>query len=152
LLIGETGLSSYEEINTGGPGANFGWPFYEGAQGTNSPTPGYKDLPQASSFYANVSATPAAIALQHQAGSDVVVLGSVVYDSDLGVQYQGDIFYNDLYRGVVRHANIDDNGRLYGVEVFVTGAQFVVDIQQGLDGSLYYVNLIEGTVGKWIVV
>jgi hypothetical protein len=36
--------------------------------------------------------------------------------------------------------------------VFVTGAQFVVDIQQGLDGSLYYVNLIEGTVGKWIVV
>ncbi len=151
LLIGETGLSSYEEINSGAPGANFGWPFYEGGQGVNVRTPGYKDLPQAQSFYNNVAATPAQIALQHQAGSDVVVLGGVVYNSDLGIQYEGDVFYNDMYRGVVRHANIDANGHLYGSEVFVTGAQFVVDIQQGVDGSLYYANLVEGTVGKWVI-
>lgn len=31
LMIGDTGHASYEEINTGAPGANFGWPFYEGA-------------------------------------------------------------------------------------------------------------------------
>jgi glucose/arabinose dehydrogenase len=152
LYIGETGLSSYEEINTGGAGANFGWPFYEGGQGVNVRTPGYRDLPQADGFYRSVAATPAAIALQHQAGSDVVVLGDVVYGSELGLQFEGDIFYNDLYRGVVKHANIDANGQLYGSQVFVTGAQYVVDMQQGVDGSLYYVNLVEGTVGKWVIV
>ncbi len=152
LLIGETGLASYEEINTGAPGANFGWPYYEGAQGFNSPTPGYRDLPQAQAFYQTGSAVPAAIALQHQGGSNAIVLGDIVYNSDLGVQYEGDVFYNDLYRGIVRHANLDADGRLYGAQIFVTSAQYVVDIQQGPDGSLYYANLVEGTVGKWRIV
>ncbi len=152
LFIGETGLSSFEEINTGGAGANFGWPYYEGGQGFNSPTPGYSTLPEAQNFYQNGSATPAVLALQHQAGSDSIVLGDIVVNSDLGAKYEGDIFYNDLYRGIVRHANIDSNGRLSGVETFVTGAQFVVDIQQGPDRSLYFANLVEGTVGKWVIV
>ncbi|QDT07916.1 Soluble aldose sugar dehydrogenase YliI precursor [Rubripirellula lacrimiformis] len=152
LYIGETGLGSYEEINTGGAGANFGWPFYEGAQGYNSRTPGYRDLAQAGTFYQNVTATPAQIALQHQGGSDAVVLGDIVTNLDLGIQYEGDLFYNDLYRGVVRHADVGPNGELVDINVFTTGAQYVTDIQQGPDGSLYYVNLIEGTVGKWRIV
>jgi glucose/arabinose dehydrogenase len=152
LFIGETGLSSFEEINTGGPGANFGWPYYEGGQGFNSQTPGYNTLPEAQDFYRNGNATPAVIALQHQGGSDAVVLGDIVVNSDLGSQYEGDIFYNDLYRGIIRHANVDANGRLTGVQTFVTGADFVVDIQQGPDRSLYYANLVEGTVGKWVIV
>jgi glucose/arabinose dehydrogenase len=152
LLIGETGLSSYEEINSGGPGENFGWPFYEGGQGANIPTPGYSALAAALDFYQNGTATPAEIALQHQAGSDAVALGDILYNGDLGFQYEGDVFFNDVYRGVVRHANIDANGHLFGIEIFVTGAAFVVDIQQGPDGSLYYVNLYQGTVGKWQIV
>ncbi|KAA1260984.1 Soluble aldose sugar dehydrogenase YliI precursor [Rubripirellula obstinata] len=152
LFIGETGLGSFEEINTGGAGTNFGWPYYEGGQGFNSPTPGYSNLPQAQNFYQNGSAKPATIALAHQGGSDAIVLGDIVYNSDLGLKYEGDLFYNDLYRGVIRHANVGPNGQLTGVEVFTTGAQFVTDIQQGADGSLYYANLVEGTVGRWQIV
>jgi hypothetical protein len=80
------------------------------------------------------------------------VVGGIVFDSDLGIQYEGDIFYNDLYRGVVRHVDVAADGTLSGATVFTTGAQFVVDMQQGPDGSLYYVNLVEGTVGKWQIV
>lgn len=152
LFIGDTGLGSYEEINTGGAGANFGWPFYEGAQGVNSRTPGYRDLPQAGAFYGTVSATPAEIALQHQGGSDAVVLGDIVTNLDLGIQYEGDLFYNDLYRGVIRHADVAADGSLSNVQVFTTGAAFVTDIQQSPGGSLYYVNLIEGTFGRWQIV
>ncbi len=152
LLIGETGWGRYEEINTGAPGANFGWPFYEGAQGVNSPTPGYSGLAAAQAFYQSGAGTPAEIALQHQAGSNTIVLGDILIGGDLGFQYDGDVFYNDLYRGIVRHANIDASGHLSGDQIFTTGAQFVVDIQQGPDGSLYYVNLFEGTVGKWQIV
>lgn len=152
LFIGETGWGKYEEINAGGPGENFGWPFYEGGQGVNSPTPGYSGLPEAQAFYQSGAGTPAEIALLHQAGSNTIVLGDVVIGGDLGFQYDGDVFYNDLYRGIVRHANIAPDGSLYGEQIFTTGAGFVVDIQQGPDGSLYYVNLFEGTVGKWQIV
>ena len=149
LFIGETGLARFEEINTGDAGANFGWPYYEGGQGVNRRTPQYENLPQSQAFYRNGSAVPATIGLAHQAGSNVVVLGDIVQNIDLGLKYEGDLFYNDLYRGVIRHANVGPNGELTGVETFATGAQFVVDIQQGADGSLYYANLLNGTVGRW---
>ena len=150
LFIGETGLNSFEEVNTGGPGTNFGWPFYEGGQGVNVRTPGYRDLAQAQAFYASgATATPGLIALAHGNGANAVVLGDIVYDSNLGPQYNGYFFYNDLYRGIVRRAKVDGAGNLSDVTTFTTGAEFVVDIQQGPDGSLYYVNLVEGTVGRW---
>ena len=38
MLITDTGWNSWEEINSGGPGANFGWPFYEGGDGGESPS------------------------------------------------------------------------------------------------------------------
>ncbi|MEM9827150.1 MAG: DUF4347 domain-containing protein [Planctomycetota bacterium] len=151
LYIGETGLSSFEEINTGGPGENFGWPYYEGSQGINQRTPQYRNLPGASAFYASGVGKPASIALQHQAGSNVVVLGDILQNSDLGPQYEGDLFYADLYRGGVAHADIGANGEPVNGQAFTFGAEFVVDIQQGPDGSLYYVNLLEGTVGKWVL-
>ena len=33
LFIADTGWNSWEEIDSGGPGANFGWPFFEGDDG-----------------------------------------------------------------------------------------------------------------------
>ncbi|MCB0051904.1 MAG: PQQ-dependent sugar dehydrogenase, partial [Caldilinea sp.] len=30
VIVGEVGNEKWEEINVGGPGANFGWPCYEG--------------------------------------------------------------------------------------------------------------------------
>ena len=153
LYIGETGLANFEELNTGDPGANFGWPFYEGGQGNNIRTPSYQGLPQSQAFYQSGEvATPALIALAHGAGSDVIALGAVADDLILGPLYDGDVFYNDFARGIVRHADVAPDGTLESIGVFTTGAQFVVDIQQGPDGWLYYVNLVQGTVGRWQVV
>ena len=33
LYVGDVGWATWEEINAAGPGANFGWPFYEGGNG-----------------------------------------------------------------------------------------------------------------------
>ncbi|MGV3485301.1 MAG: DUF4347 domain-containing protein [Planctomycetaceae bacterium] len=152
LFVGDTGLSSYEEINTGAPGTNFGWPYYEGGQGVNQKTPGYRDLPQAQVFYASGTVvTPALIAMQHGSGSDTIVLGDVIRDSNLGVQYEGRLLYGDLYRGIVRIAKLTTDGKLVSVESFTTGSAFVVDMRMGPDGSVYYANLVEGTVGKWTI-
>ena len=48
LFITDTGWNTYEEINQGGPGANFGWPFFEGGDfGELLRDPDYRDLPEA---------------------------------------------------------------------------------------------------------
>ena len=46
LFISNTGWFSWEEIESGSGGANFGWPYFEGGDdGVVLPTPGYEDLP-----------------------------------------------------------------------------------------------------------
>jgi glucose/arabinose dehydrogenase len=153
IFIGDTGLVSFEEINTGPAGANFGWPYFEGGQGVNVRTPSYQGLPQAQAFYnSGAAATPAFIAQPHTDGTDVIVLGSVADGLFYGPQYDGDVFYLDFASGTVRHGNIDSVGNLTSVGVFTTGANFVVDLQQGPDGLLYYVDIVSGTVGRFEIV
>ena len=46
LLISNTGWFSWEEIESGPPGANFGWPYFEGGDnGIILRAPGYQNLP-----------------------------------------------------------------------------------------------------------
>ncbi len=85
-------------------------------------------------------------------GINAIVLGDVIRDGDLGQQYEGDVFFNDLGQGIVRNASIDANGVVTNVDVFATGAQYVVAMRQGPDGSLYFVDLVDGEIGKWKIV
>ena len=46
LFISNTGWYSWEEIESGHAGANFGWPYFEGGDnGVLLPAPGYQNLP-----------------------------------------------------------------------------------------------------------
>ena len=153
LYIGETGLVSFEEINIGPAGTNFGWPYYEGGQGVNRRTPSYQGLPQAQAFYnSGQPASPAFIAQPHTNGTDVIVLGSVGSNLNYGPQYNNDVFYADFASGVVRHGSVDAAGNLTSIDVFATGASFAVDIQQGPDGFLYYVDIVSGSVGRFLLI
>ena len=150
LLIGDTGWTSFEEINTGGAAANFGWPYFEGRQGgVNTPTPQYSGLPGAAGFYANTDATPPVVSISHGAAGDAIVLGGYINDSDLGEYFDDSFFYNNAYEGTVRLFRTDAQGNLTDQQLFTTGAQWIVDIQQAPDGSVYYANLVSGAVGKW---
>ena len=53
LYIGDVGWTRWEEINAGDPGANFGWPYYEGGSGVSLQTNQYSNLPEAQVFYAS---------------------------------------------------------------------------------------------------
>ncbi len=155
VFIGDVGWTRWEEINTGDPGTNFGWPYYEGGEGENIITPGgYIDLPEGQEFLANgVETEPAIIALNHNAdGINAVIMGDVIRGGDLGLLYEGDILFNDLGQGIVRRASVNADGEVTEVSVFTTGARYVVDMQQGPDGEMYYVNLAFGEIGQWLVV
>ena len=154
LFIGDVGWTQWEEINTGGAGANFGWPYYEGGSGVSLQTNRYEDLPEAQIFYASGEPVTAPIyALNHsQTGINAIVLGDFYSGNTYPEQFQGDLFFNDLGQGIVRNVSFDSNGNVSNVETFTTGAQIVVHIQQGPDGNLYYIDLNDGTVGRWVFV
>ena len=80
LFISNTGWYSWEEIESGHAGANFGWPYFEGGDnGVLLPAPGYqnlpsdaaRNLPSAAAFYTavangTITITPAYRAFAHE--------------------------------------------------------------------------------------
>ena len=154
LYIGDVGWTQWEEVNSGPAGANFGWPYYEGGSGVNLQTNQYRNLPEAQAFYASGEvATPAIYALNHsQSGINAIILGDIYTGNTYPAEYQGDLFFNDLGQGIVRHVDLDANGEVNSVNTFTTGAQIVVHMQQGPDGNMYYIDLNDGQVGRWVFV
>lgn len=151
VYVGDVGWTSWEEINAGGPGANFGWPFYEGRSGTNARTGGYKDLPEATAFYNNNDATPALFALSHSAtGINAIVMGDIYRGEAFPERYHGDLFFGDLGQGIIRNVSFDSVGGVSSVETFTTVEPYVVQTMQGPDDQLYYVNQLQGTVKRWV--
>ena len=152
-VVGDVGWTNWEEVNIAGPGANFGWPYYEGGNGENFQTVEYEELPAAQAFYrSGVKATPAALGLSHiEDGIDAIVMGDVYGADAYPEEYAGDIFINYLGAGTVRNISMSDSGEVERIDTFATGATFVVQIKTGPDGLLYFVDLDDGVVGKWVV-
>ena len=113
LLIADTGWNSYEEINVGGPGANFGWPWYEGGDGgVSTKTPSYRDLPAGTNFYNAVAAgsikviapfrafshdsSAPGFQLQAITAGEAIITGSV-YPSSLS----GHLIFTDFVQGEI---------------------------------------------------
>jgi glucose/arabinose dehydrogenase len=150
LYIGDVGWGQWEEVNAGPAGANFGWPWYEGGNRSNVRTNGYRDLPEAASFYASgEESMPPVLGLSHSTGINAIVLGDVYTGSTYPAQYRNNLFYNDLGRGIVSHVSFNANGSVSSVGTFATGHRLVVQIRQGPDQNLYYVDLDDGLIGRW---
>ncbi|MEM9825440.1 MAG: PQQ-dependent sugar dehydrogenase [Planctomycetota bacterium] len=151
LYVGDVGWTRWEEINAGGPGANFGWPYYEGGNGESLVQDRYADTPEGQAFFAgSIPVDAPALALNHAAdGINAIVVGDVYRGSAYGSRYSDGIFYNDLGQGIVRFASINAGGALVNPSTFATGANVVVAMREGPDGRLYYVDLDDGTVGRW---
>ncbi len=158
LFIADTGWDSYEEINTGGPGANFGWPFYEGGDGGVSlQTPVWRDLPVGQAFYAKVAAgvlsvTPAFRAFAHMDGApgfqvQAITSGEAfIHSAAYPASLQNDFIFTDFSQGEVYAVNIDNRADikfLYQLPGYAP-----VDFVQGPDGMVYYADLLNGEIGR----
>lgn len=153
LVVSDVGWNTYEEVNvmrTDEPApVNFGWPCYEG--------------PEAQPLYMQASpicaATPAtAVRAPEMAYSHTSNLGEGCNEggsSITGVAYSqpgsypasfsGGLFTADYSRKCIWFTPADANGTLLHSKrsVFVTNA-YVVDIQVGPGGDLFYVDLLGG--------
>ena len=119
IFINDVGAATWEEINDGAAGANYGWPATEGP--TSNPayvTPIH--------WYANNNAVECAIA------------GGAFYAPEVRqfpAAYVDSYFFSDLCGGWIRR--LDQQNSSNG---FATGISSPVDLAVGPDGSLYYLG------------
>ena len=123
MFINDVGQNTWEEINDGVAGANYGWPTTEGA--TTDPrfrTPRYS--------------------YSHSSGG-CAITGGAFYAPDTGqfpAEYVNDYFFADYCAGWIRKLDPASGNT---VANFASGLQFPVDLKVSDEGSLYY--LARGT-------
>lgn len=138
VIVGEVGNEKWEEINIGGPGANFGWPCYEG--------------PEEAATYANCDAfrsgewkvTHGVLSYPHttkpQRGA--AIGGDLYLGRTFPAIYRGAYFYHDFNGGVTNFLTFGANGGVTDNE-FATNMPGIVQIT-ATDDSLYALSIILG--------
>ena len=158
LFIADTGWNSWEEIDSGGPGANFGWPFFEGGDGGVSvKTPDYDAMPAALAFYSQVANGTAFVtapirAFSHNSAdpgfqNQAITAGEAIYTGNVyPASLQNNFFFTNFTNGQIFAINVNNSADvkfLYSVS-----GDAPTDFVQGPDGSVYYADLINGVIGR----
>jgi glucose/arabinose dehydrogenase len=128
LHVNDVGQDSWEEVNVGAAGANFGWPQTEG----NNP-PGVSGVTYPVHTYQN-------------AGTSCAITGGAFYrptTMSFPAEYAGRYFFGDYCGGFIRM--LSPSGYASSSD-FASGISSLVDIQVHPDGSLYY--LARGSTGE----
>ncbi|HYO28990.1 MAG TPA: PQQ-dependent sugar dehydrogenase, partial [Thermomicrobiales bacterium] len=158
LFVTNTGWNSWEAIDIGGPGANFGWPFFEGGDGGELlETPTYRDFASAGSFYdavgrGDVEVTPAFRAFSHDssdAGFQVQAItggGAIYAGSAYPSAFQNDFFFADFAGREVYTVDVNDRTSLKFL--YQGGDAVPVDFVEGPDGYVYYADIVAGEIGR----
>jgi glucose/arabinose dehydrogenase len=126
LFINDVGESTWEEINDGLAGSNYGWPNTEGV----TPNPSFRS-PLFVYGHGSTTTTGCAIA------------GGAFYNPTIGnfpTSYIGKYFFADLCGGWIRVFD-PATGTAGG---FATGISQPVDLKVAADGSLYYLSIGSG--------
>ena len=129
LFIGDVGNDSYEELNVGVRGGNFGWAEVEGP----SP-PGVPGLTYPIYAYPHTSEIGHAI-----------IAGQHASATNFPPEYTGDFFFGDAVTNEIFRMEFDEANQPLKVSVFASDLPTgPVDIGFGPDGSLYYVGFGAG--------
>jgi glucose/arabinose dehydrogenase len=126
MAINDVGASSFEEINAGAAGANYGWPTEEGIP--DPPNPAF-----VSPIYA------------YGRDQGTTISGGAFYSpavQQFPADYAGDYFFADFGAGWIRRLDVATSQ----VSPFASGISNPVDVHVTPDGSLYYLARSNGRV------
>jgi glucose/arabinose dehydrogenase len=133
LFINDVGENTWEEINQGAAGANYGWPVYEGPESDANYRP-----PIYAYEHGTTNTTGCSIT-----GGAFYNPATVQFPSEQG--YVGDYFFADFCNGWIRRYDLATDT----ASGFATGLGSVVDLEVSQDGELYYLSRgSPGLVGK----
>lgn len=130
MFINNVGQSTWEEINDGIAGANYGWPICEGP--CSPPNPDFTDP---IFFYANT-------------GIDCAITGGTFYNPQtvqFPLNFVGKYFFSDFCGGWIRTL---DPANPATASDFATGISNPVDLKVSPDGFLYYLARGAGSVNR----
>ena len=136
MFINDVGQSSFEEVNDGIVGSNYGWPNVEGYR-TNQPLPN----PLIGTYRDPV------LAYGRSVGRTIT--GGAFYRppvENFPPQYVGKYFFGDYVDDWIRF--IDPSVNRPPIQNFATGAFGPVDYDVGPEGALYYLSIETGVVGR----
>jgi len=151
LTVGDVGWGTREELDlvpTGaGGGRLYGWPCYEGSTRTS----GYRDRVECRDEYAKEGTPDAHVPPNYEYardGTSAAVVGGPTYTgTQYPAGYRDDVFFGDYALGFIRRANLDEQGRVTGVDNFAsdwTG----VDLEPDPSGDLAYASFGDGSPGS----
>ena len=130
MFINDVGQNTWEEINDGIAGSNYGWPTCEGF--CNPPNANFRDPIFA---YMNDASTCA-------------ITGGTFYNPQINQfpsNFVGNYFFADFCGGWIRRL---DPAAGNAVSDFATGINLPVDLQVSADGFLYYLARGAGSVNR----
>jgi glucose/arabinose dehydrogenase len=123
MHINDVGESTYEEINVGGKGTDYGWPDTEGTSGTGITGPFYR--------YGSRDSIGGR--------ASCAIIGATFYDPvspKFPADYVGDYFFADFCNYTIRRIDVSTKT----VSSFASGVTSPVDLRTGPDGALYYLQ------------
>jgi glucose/arabinose dehydrogenase len=124
LFINDVGQSTWEEINNGVAGSNYGWPTAEGP--ASPPNPNFQDP---IFYYGHGSSSTTGCAIVGGAFYNPTVL-------QFPRSFIGKYFFADLCSGWIRVLNPSSDT----ASDFASGISSPVDLHVGPDGALYYLT------------
>ncbi|MGI8820561.1 MAG: PQQ-dependent sugar dehydrogenase [Chthoniobacterales bacterium] len=131
LFINDVGQSTWEEINDGIAGSNYGWSICEGV--CSPANPNYRDP-----LFQYAHSGPVG-------SSGCAIVGAAFYNPALNQfpnGYLGKYFFGDLCNGWIRTFDPATGS----ASAFASGISSLVDLKVGGDGNLYY--LTQGNGGQ----
>ncbi|MEA2367322.1 MAG: hypothetical protein QOH38_40, partial [Thermoleophilaceae bacterium] len=135
-IVGDVGMSSWDEIDLPAPGENDGWPCWEGS----AKQPTWQNDSFCQSLYPGGN-TPPYFAYAGNGGpsggSNAVVGGPVYPGGDYPPAFDGAILFGDWSHGFIRRLKDTQNGPV--VTGWISQAQ-VLDLQLAPSGNLAYVE------------
>jgi PKD repeat protein len=143
--LGDVGWNTYEEIDVATPGANFGWPCYEGTERQN----GYEPKPACQALYA---LGPSAVKMplqvwQHQTTA-CSIGGAFHSGTSWPAPFQDAFIFGDCTQDWMHALTVDAGDNLISVNDFATDTAGVVDIKIGPDTHLYYLSIFTGQLRR----
>jgi glucose/arabinose dehydrogenase/chitodextrinase len=142
MYLGDVGWNTWEEVNHGRAGTNFGWPCYEG----NGPQPFFQT--NFAGECALISpVTPPLYTYDHSFGS--AVIGGPFYSGAVyPAQYHDSFFFADYSGNWIQRVVFDANHNPVSVQPFATDVQSPVNLTLGPDGMLYYLSFTTGEIRR----
>jgi glucose/arabinose dehydrogenase len=130
MIVNDVGENTWEEINEGSAGADYGWPSTEGTGGTGITGPIFRYGPKS---------TPGGCAIT---GGDFY--NPTKSPAPFPAKYVGDYFYADFCSGWISALDFATNTP----KVFATGAKGPVDLGVSKNGDLYFLTYGSGAKGS----